>query len=240
MPLTTGPNVQVFAFNDTAVRALTIDGEPWWIARDVCAVLGISNVADALAALDDDEKGVATTDTPGGPQQMTTINEPGLYALTFRSRKRQAKDFKRWVTHTVLPALRKTGTYTAEPPTTVSWDQAAAIARLQYGLDVDTAGLRELLSKGGILTKELRPHRKWEHLFWPLANRWEIHAAVLPQLIKFAVTVRRQLAAAEQDLQMSLPLPISAMFTEEPALSRPPTPGADILRLPRTRRGDAS
>jgi hypothetical protein len=126
-----------------------------------------------------------------------------------------------------------------EPATTVSWEQAAAIARIQFGLDVDTSGLRDLLSKGGILTKELRPHRKWEHLFWPLANRWEIHASVLPQLIRFAAKVRRELAAAEQDLQMSLPLPMSGLFIEDtPVRNRPPALGASVLPMPRRGRGD--
>ena len=130
---------------------------------------------------------------------------------------------------------------TPEPATTVSWDQAAAIARLQYGFDIDTYGLRDLLSKGGILTKDLRPHRKWEHLFWPLANRWEIHAYVLPQLIRYAVTVRRQLAAAEEDLQLSLPLPMSGLLTEAPVPVQRPALLADVLDLPRqTRGGDAS
>ncbi len=127
----------------------------------------------------------------------------------------------------------------AQYPTTVSWEQAAAIARIQFGLDVDTSGLRDLLSKGGILTKELRPHRKWEHLFWPLANRWEIHASVLPQLIRFAAKVRRELAAAEQDLQMSLPLPMSGLFIEDtPVRNRPPALGASVLPMPRRGQGD--
>jgi hypothetical protein len=100
-------------------------------------------------------------------------------------------------------------------PTTVSWDQAAAIARLQYRLDVDTNELRELLNKGGILKNTLSPHKKWEHLFWPLATRWEIHASVLPQLINFAAKIRRELAVAEQDLQMSLPFPIASIVRNE-------------------------
>ncbi|WP_052433240.1 BRO-N domain-containing protein [Streptacidiphilus carbonis] len=239
--------VQVFAFNGAEVRALVVNGDPWWVAADVASALELGNPRSSLARLDDDEKGVHTMDTPGGPQQMVTVNEPGLYSLILRSRKPEAKSFKRWITHKVLPALRTTGSYTVsgssapEPATTVSWDQAAAIARLQYGFDIDTAGLRDLLSKGGILTKDLRPHRKWEHLFWPLANRWEIHAYVLPQLIRYAVTVRRQLAAAEEDLQLSLPLPMSGLLVEAPVpVARPPLL-AEVLNLPRqTRGGDAS
>jgi len=109
-------DVVPFTFEGTPVRVLVVDEEPWWIARDVCAVLDIQNNRDALSSLDDDEKGVATTDTLGGPQQLATVNEPGLYSLIFRSRKPEAKAFKRWVTHEVLPQIRRTGRYdTARP-----------------------------------------------------------------------------------------------------------------------------
>jgi len=103
----------VFTFPETAqhVRSVMIDLDPWWVARDVCAVLDIRNVADAMSSLDEDEKGVATTDTLGGPQQVAIINEPGLYSLILRSRKPQAKAFKRWITHEVIPSLRQTGSY---------------------------------------------------------------------------------------------------------------------------------
>lgn len=97
------------------IRALAIDGEPWFVAKDVCEALGISNNRDALARLDEDEKGVALTDTPGGKQRVQTVNEPGLYTLVLSSRKPEARDFKRWVTHEVLPAIRRHGAYaTAE------------------------------------------------------------------------------------------------------------------------------
>lgn len=107
----------VFTFPETAqhVRSMMIDTDPWWVARDVCAVLDIRNVADAMSSLDEDEKGVATTDTPGGPQQTAIINEPGLYSLILRSRKPQAKAFKRWITHEVIPSIRRTGSYSIEP-----------------------------------------------------------------------------------------------------------------------------
>jgi len=96
---------------------------------------------------------------------------------------------------------------------TVTWDHAAAVARLQYGFKVDAHGFRELLTTGGILTtKNGIPHRNWEHLFWPSPSgtRWEIHVSVLPQLIGFAREVRTQLARAERHLQMSLPFPIAS------------------------------
>lgn len=102
---------RVFDFEDHAVRILGTPDEPWFVAADVCRVLEIANSRDAISSLDGDEKGVATTDTLGGKQDVTIINESGLYSLIFRSRKPQAKAFKRWVTHEVLPAIRKTGKY---------------------------------------------------------------------------------------------------------------------------------
>lgn len=83
----------------------------WFVAADVCRALEISNSRDAVARLDDDEKGVGSADTLGGKQGMQIINEPGLYTLVLGSRKPEAKTFKRWVTHEVLPAIRKTGSY---------------------------------------------------------------------------------------------------------------------------------
>lgn len=94
------------------VRAVRDEnGEPMFVAKDVCAALGLGNSRQALARLDDDEKGVISTDTPGGEQQMQAVNEPGLYVLVFSSRKPEARAFKRWVTHEVLPALRRDGGY---------------------------------------------------------------------------------------------------------------------------------
>lgn len=96
-----------------AVRAVTLEGEPWFVAADVCRALGIGNSRDATARLDDDEKGVVSTDTLGGKQELTIVNEPGLYALVLSSRKPEAKAFKRWITHEVIPSIRKTGGYIA-------------------------------------------------------------------------------------------------------------------------------
>ena len=90
-----------------------LEGEPWFVAADVCRALGLGNSRQTLSYLDDDEKGVITSDTLGGKQEMSTINEPGLYSLILRSRKPEAKAFKRWITHEVIPAIRKTGGYIA-------------------------------------------------------------------------------------------------------------------------------
>ena len=109
------------------VRTITRDGEPWFVAADVCRALEIKNNRDALAKLDSDEKGVALTDTLGGAQKMTIVNEPGLYSLVLGSRKPEAKAFKRWITHEVIPAIRKTGQYSTKPTITIDPDALALI-----------------------------------------------------------------------------------------------------------------
>ena len=93
------------------IRTVMLEGEPWFVAVDVCRALDIRNNRDALNRLDDDEKGVSLIDTPGGQQELTIINEPGLYSLVLGSRKPEAKAFKHWITHDVIPAIRKTGSY---------------------------------------------------------------------------------------------------------------------------------
>ena len=83
----------------------------WFVATDICTALELHNPHSSLKFLDADEKGLHTVDTLGGPQEMVVISEPGLYSLMFRSRKPEAKTFKRWITHEVIPAIRKTGQY---------------------------------------------------------------------------------------------------------------------------------
>jgi len=98
-------------------RLLTVlqdrQGNPWWVAREVCDVLGLENVSKAVSVLDNDEKNTITISDgiPGNPNKLV-INEPGLYSLIFKSRKTEARTFKRWVTHEVLPDIRKIGSYT--------------------------------------------------------------------------------------------------------------------------------
>lgn len=102
----------IFNYGESPIRTMQQNGEVWWVLADVCKVLEIKNPRDAASRLDDDEKdGVGITDTMGRPQTATIVNEPGLYNLIFRSNKPEAKQFKRWVTHEVLPAIRKTGSY---------------------------------------------------------------------------------------------------------------------------------
>lgn len=104
--------IVAFDFESNDVRVVMgEDGEPWFVAADVCAAMAINT--EQTRRLDDDEKGLRTVQTPGGQQEMVTINESGLYSLILTSRKAEAKRFKRWVTREVLPAIRKTGSYAA-------------------------------------------------------------------------------------------------------------------------------
>ena len=96
------------------VRTVTIDNEPWFVGKDVAAALGYSNTRDAISKhVHEDDKGVAKCDTPSGKQEMTVINESGLYALIFGSKLESAKRFKHWVTSEILPSIRKHGGYIA-------------------------------------------------------------------------------------------------------------------------------
>ncbi|AHC82674.1 antirepressor [Pseudomonas monteilii SB3101] len=98
-------------FENHNIRLLLINGEPWFVANDVSAALLYSEASAMTRHLDDDEKGLSNVQTPGGEQEMLAINESGLFSAILRSRKPEAKRFKKWVTGEVLPSLRKHGSY---------------------------------------------------------------------------------------------------------------------------------
>lgn len=105
-------SVQMFQFQQHAVRVVKDEqGEPWFVAKDVAEILSLGNSNSSVALLDDDEKGIHSVETLGGNQEMTVINESGLYSLILRSRKPEAKKFKKWITSEVLPSIRKHGGY---------------------------------------------------------------------------------------------------------------------------------
>lgn len=104
----------LFNFNGNDIHVINQDGEPWFVASEVCGILDLSNITEALRGLDDDERGkIRNPDvtSKGGNPNITVINESGLYSLVITSRKPEAKTFKKWVTSEVLPAIRKTGAY---------------------------------------------------------------------------------------------------------------------------------
>lgn len=120
--------IQIFNYNSNEVRTIQKGGEPWFVLKDVCQILGLGTPAKVAERLDPDEKGMNQIHTPGGAQPMTTINESGLYNVILRSDKPEAKPFRKWVTSEVLPTIRKHGMYAtpdtvekmlADPDTTI-------------------------------------------------------------------------------------------------------------------------
>jgi prophage antirepressor-like protein len=105
-------SIQPFTFDGSEVRTLLIDEDVWFVANDICCVLGLSHITKALSGLDEDELTVQKVQSGGQYREMKLISESGLYTLIIRSNKPQAKPFRRWVTHEVLPTIRKTGSYT--------------------------------------------------------------------------------------------------------------------------------
>ncbi|MEU5900662.1 phage antirepressor KilAC domain-containing protein [Streptomyces venezuelae] len=139
----------VFTFPETAqhVRSVMIDGEPWWVAADVCTVLEIGNARQAVSYLDDDEvQQVPVTTNDGSSRSLPTnvISEPGLYSVILRSRKPQAKAFKRWITHEVIPSIRQTGSYSAAPREMTKLEALQAAIESEEGRLAAEARIKEL------------------------------------------------------------------------------------------------
>ena len=100
-----------FKFDESPVRTVIKDGEPWFVAKDVCEILDLEDPSMTVSRLEEDQRGKANVCTPGGQQQMLTVSESGLYSLIFTSRKPEAKRFRKWIASEVLPSIRKTGGY---------------------------------------------------------------------------------------------------------------------------------
>lgn len=136
---------EILRFEEREVRMIIKDGEPWWVAKDVCDILGISNARDAVAKnLKPNEKGVDTIYTLGGNQETVMVNEPGLFRLIFKSRKPEAERFQDWVYHEVLPSIRQKGSW---GPTPVNIDALALIAQHMTGIAQLFGGRMEYLEE---------------------------------------------------------------------------------------------
>lgn len=124
-------------YQGNSIRTIEREGELWWVAADVLTVLDLDR--KALERLDDDEKGVNSIHTLGGQQEMTVISEAGLYSLIMCSRKPEAKAFKRWVTHEVLPSIARTGSYDAPANCNFLTGKAMVLAAVYEGKHATTA-----------------------------------------------------------------------------------------------------
>lgn len=147
--------VQTWAFGDTLVRTIQIDNEPWFVGKDVANALDYPKAWNLTQSLDPDEITNCTILTSGGNQEMLVINEPGLYHAIFMSRKEAAKEFRRWVTNEVLPAIRKTGTYTVTLDTELEQEkkrlEIAQFRANRYILEhLEELGEKKLLTRSAI------------------------------------------------------------------------------------------
>ena len=124
-----GRDIVPFSFEGHQIRVIQRDGQPWFVAADVCAILEIANHRDTVARLDNDERASVTTTTAGGDQVVTAVNESGCYRIVFRSRKQSAKRFTKWITSEVFPSIRRTGAYGA-PAAAIDLNDPATLHRL--------------------------------------------------------------------------------------------------------------
>lgn len=196
-------DLERFVFDSHPVRSVTIDGEPWFVLADVCAALRIGNVGNVLARLDDDEKSsIRLADgTPGNPNRAI-VSEAGLYAVIVRSDSRVAQPFRRWITHEVLPSIRRTGAYVAPEtpeqlmaraliqaqeivarrdeqiavltPRAEAWDELASAEG-----DYSVADAAKILARAGVETGPQRLFEQLAALHWIFRGRdgkWRAYA----------------------------------------------------------------
>lgn len=140
-------SVLPFSYSGQEVRVIQVGGEPWFVVTDVADVLELSNPSVAVAGLDEDEKGLRKVETLRGEQELVTISEAGLYSLLMRSHKPQAKPFRRWVTHEVIPSIRKRGGYLTSEAIEKTLTDPDFIIRLATELKAERAKVAELQPK---------------------------------------------------------------------------------------------
>ena len=144
-------SLELFHFKGKQVRTIQLEGEPWFVAADVCEVLGLNNPSQALSYLDRDERRLITNEAWRTNGNMAIVSEPGLYSLVLRSRRPEAKGFRRWIAHEVIPALRQTGEYRLPAVSSV-----AAVASGQL-LQFSRRDLLNLAIEAEAECEELRP-----------------------------------------------------------------------------------
>ena len=142
--------LSLFNFGAHEVRELEKDGQSWFVAKDICEALGFGNHRQAITThVPEEDRGVQILDTLGGKQELTFVNESGLYALIFGSTKPEAKAFKRWVTHEVLPSIRKQGFYKLEREVAELKDKALNAHEWYFEARQECRDLQERYTKKG-------------------------------------------------------------------------------------------
>ncbi len=230
--------LQTFTFDAKApIRTLLKGDEPWFVAADVCAALDIEKHRDAVSRLDDDERGSVVVDTLGGPQESAAVSESGLYTLILRSRKPQARAFRRWVTHEVLPALRREGRYQipaapprATPGASVLSYQGFPVRAFQHQGQPWVAAKDFCLAcgyswhKGGSLVAHIPREMKGLALLETLegCSRQHVMALSLDGVQTFAARARYPEAQQFQGWLRALPVPTLPETQVDPTVTRAP------------------
>ena len=155
--------LQIFNYENNEVRTIIKDGELWFVLKDVCGVLGIEKYRDAAARLDDDERAPVLVDTLGGRQEMVAVTESGLYSVILLSRKPEARIFKRWITHEVLPSIRKTGEYKTKHKEMTDY-QSRTIKTREENVKIRKAQILKQIAEGyeGTYRQVLEAHATYE------------------------------------------------------------------------------
>nr|WP_138500989.1 BRO family protein [Nostoc sp. PA-18-2419] len=189
-------NLSVFNFESHDIRFVGTADNPWWVASDICKVLAIANVSDAVAKLDNDEKLVSLIPTSGQNREVLCINESGLYSLVLTSRKPQAKRFKKWLTSEVIPAIRKTGSYSSIAESQQSQLPAVTQSRLNE-LFATEASIRQQIKD---IENTLRAKQsELQEVSTALVNEAKAFYSANPEVFKQAILAKEILEKAKQD-----------------------------------------
>lgn len=188
----------LFQFESKQVRTLRDDkGDPWFVLEDVCTALEIKNPRNVTARLDEDQKGVHAMDTLGGSQQVTIINESGLYEAIIRSDKPEARKFRKWVTSEVLPSIRKHGGYISPAATPLQIEALVAehirLFDLLGGMDErDVIAYKDMLrgARGESMAIEVRKE-------WPISDRILVITGNKPTKAD-VITIGKRMASAHR------------------------------------------
>lgn len=193
---TSPDQLRTFTFGQLTLRALLLKGEPWFMAKDVAQALGYSLAGDMLRNLDEDEKGMHNLHTLGGNQQLGIISESGLYSAILRSRKPEAKAFKRWVTSEVLPAIRKTGTYQA--PQTLEERSLSIITELTGVVAEQKALIAEIEPKAEVYERVLTPEHSFgfRQLVSALREHFPVNEADIKRVLRERGLIHQQTLTA--------------------------------------------
>lgn len=165
---TVSNSLQLFENTYWKVRVVMRDGEPWFVAKDVCECLELGNPSQAIARLEDDERWLISNEALRTNGETAVVSEPGLYSLVLGSRKPEAKAFKRWVTHEVLPSIRKTGKYEAHPTVpsymlaseeerAIAWAEEHRQARL--ALEAKEREIKSLQAQKDVMRQEYKSNK---------------------------------------------------------------------------------